>query len=558
MAYDTDKNANFFNSILESTYFYFEAEREDLIRSNSTPALVIEVQDDKDRCWALIYNSGSGSGSFVFTSVDCNSEMRIVCYYLFQTCSQSTASGILDSYFNPSASLAYAMQVQEVRKFVKKAFGKLNFSASYEAWMNNLWQSSMPCYDTINITASYVGERSLVKRCSWKDVRIPCSAVITKVATDSGFCCAFNAKAAEEMYNAKTYTNLIKKLQERDLKEAFESSSKVKSFSDGSEPRSQNGISKGLSIMLDLNSNLFSQGSASAPFKGFQGLITAKGVFPEVSERGFLIQPGLITNVALSATRIEAQESIRELDPWRRKCIFIDETKNLTLHKEYTLQNCKFECNHDYVRRKLLNTTNAGCLPWFYPNKDAIPRICNPWVTEDYVNMTRHVPDTECSHCLPTCTSTDYRYTITSAPFRKCSDLNVGVSTYCMFKGRSQITPKMWASQVLGEYGSNRPLKLQDLPSNRRSYSPSLIFPKQSKSNGADYDAYDEDIAVVNVFFETPVVFQFSSQMAQTWLDFMAAVGGLMGLCVGISIISVVELVYLCMQLCNRAARYSS
>ena len=85
-----------------------------------------------------------------------------------------------------------------------------------------------------------------------------------------------------------------------------------------------------------------------------------------------------------------------------------------------------------------------------------------------------------------------------------------------------------------------------------------MIFPKQSKSNGADYDAYDEDIAVVNVFFETPVVFQFSSQMAQTWLDFMAAVGGLMGLCVGISIISVVELVYLCMQLCTRAARYSS
>jgi hypothetical protein len=39
------------------------------------------------------------------------------------------------------------------------------------------------------------------------------------------------------------------------------------------------------------------------------------------------------------------------------------------------------------------------------------------------------------------------------------------------------------------------------------------IFTQMSK----EYDAYDTDIAVVTIFFETSTVFQFGSQLRLTW-----------------------------------------
>ena len=66
-------------------------------------------------------------------------------------------------------------------------------------------------------------------------------------------------------------------------------------------------------------------------------------------------------------------------------------------------------------------------------------------------------------------------------------------------------------------------------------------------ANGIDptYDAYERDIAVVTFFFEKEgSVFEYIREARMTPVAFMSQVGGLMGLCLGFSFLSLVELVY--------------
>ena len=73
------------------------------------------------------------------------------------------------------------------------------------------------------------------------------------------------------------------------------------------------------------------------------------------------------------------------------------------------------------------------------------------------------------------------------------------------------------------------------------------------------YNAYEEDIAVLNLFFGDSTAFgdddkqrivlsffctEFERSLKMTWVDFMSQFGGNCGLCLGISLLSVIEIFY--------------
>jgi len=59
------------------------------------------------------------------------------------------------------------------------------------------------------------------------------------------------------------------------------------------------------------------------------------------------------------------------------------------------------------------------------------------------------------------------------------------------------------------------------------------------------YDAYDLDLAQVQFFFKTSTIIEFESNPSLTWVTFFSNIGGLLGLCIGLSIVTVVELFWL-------------
>jgi hypothetical protein len=76
-----------------------------------------------------------------------------------------------------------------------------------------------------------------------------------------------------------------------------------------------------------------------------------------------------------------------------------------------------------------------------------------------------------------------------------------------------------------------------------RRYRQNLVTPSVTK-----YDAYEQDIAILNVFFETPTVLEYTTKQSRTWLDMISAVGGNGGLFIGFSIVTILEIIWLIFQ----------
>jgi hypothetical protein len=66
------------------------------------------------------------------------------------------------------------------------------------------------------LTSETDGEKSILRYCEWKGEPVPCSAIFTTFPTDKGMCCAFNMKAADEIFAGRMYSSLVKELQDED------------------------------------------------------------------------------------------------------------------------------------------------------------------------------------------------------------------------------------------------------------------------------------------------------------------------------------------------------
>ena len=60
-----------------------------------------------------------------------------------------------------------------------------------------------------------------------------------------------------------------------------------------------------------------------------------------------------------------------------------------------------------------------------------------------------------------------------------------------------------------------------------------------------EYDAYVKDIATVSIVFKKSSLVQLGSRPTMGWVDYFAAVGGLLGLVLGMGIVSFIELFWL-------------
>jgi hypothetical protein len=117
------------------------------------------------------------------------------------------------------------------------------------------------------------------------------------------------------------------------------------------------------------------------------------------------------------------------------------------------------------------------------------------------------------------------------------------------------ITPEIWGRQVIERYEKTKgqiPTFLSGIGNSRRTIKDSYVLVGFFEGLPKQYDAYDKDIAVLNVFFDSTTVMMFTSQQRQSWLDYFSSVGGALGLCIGLSIITVVELVWLCLRIAGQ------
>ena len=225
----------------------------------------------------------------------------------------------------------------------------------------------------------------------------------------------------------------------------------------------------------------------------------------------------------------------------------------MELFQIYSQSNCIFECLLKIVQTKATETQNltSPCIPWYFPFSGDVTQVCDPW-TSNYIESIWNLSNDSCSSCLPDCNVYNYKYSLSQEPFRQCDDLNVGISPLCNFQqSSSSFKPFLWTQEVYDQLNNE---KYKSLVSDGRSSKRVIgnLFsgttPPYFDNTFSPYNAYNRDIAVVSVFFNVPTVWMFTTTASSTWITFVSNVGGLLGLGVGISFITAVELIWLCLR----------
>ena len=302
-----------------------------------------------------------------------------------------------------------------------------------------------------------------------------------------------------------------------------------------------------MKLILDAHTSSISSGSISDNFRGFHVVIEGKEKYPFTSRNGLLFKTGQDNEMTISATRFEADEDIKSVEPSKRNCYFSDEHP-LKLYKSYTQANCIFQCKVEHVRDRLHKNNKMGkrCVPWFYPVEDEyFHEICDPWQTNQFQTLLKQISDEECSDCLPDCTTTKYKTKISSAPFKGCDHTNLGVSPLCDLSTKgdenTMMNPPMWKDTVEREYSKfNGEGRLPDfilnqtgVSSNIRRYFQddkdieNLVF-RYQRQKEMSYDALEEDITIVNFFFDEPNIIQYTTFLRMTGIDFISSVSKFM------------------------------
>ena len=128
------------------------------------------------------------------------------------------------------------------------------------------------------------------------------------------------------------------------------------------------------------------------------------------------------------------------------------------------------------------------------------------------------------------------------------------LTEFCTLDIENGIHPLIWAKQVIENFKATKgkvPSYLSNLETSKRIIKESSVLPKFFEGMPKEYDAYEKDIAVLKVFFDSSTVMQYQSQPRQSWTDYFAAVGGALGLCIGLSIMTVIEIIWLCFRMCG-------
>merc|ERR1712032_419359 len=279
--------------------------------------------------------------------------------------------------------------------------------------------------------------------------------------------------------------------------------------------KSEVGRRNGLRLTLDLHSNLVSFGTLDQDYEAFNVLIGQPAEFPMMKERGLQVESGREHFIDLSAVVVSTND-IKDLTPEARDCFFADEG-NLDFYERYTFSNCKLECA---IKK---SEEIFKCVPWYLP-KGETSSTCNPWTARDF---TAHMGEAtkDCSQCRSDCQLTTYSTTVTSSAFRLCDSRNLNLSPFCNL---SESSLAKWRPAINSTYGEDTTNYTNGVPGPLRLKYPKISWTEQELlvsltqvsiqnafidhyplQGDAYYNAYEKDIAVVNIFFGGSTVFEF-------------------------------------------------
>merc|ERR1739844_250534 len=116
----------------------------------------------------------------------------------------------------------------------------------------------------------------------------------------------------------------------------------------------------------------------------------------------------------------------------------------------------------------------------------------------------------DCPQCKSDCQLTTYSTTVTSSEFRPGDSRNLNLSPFCNLATSSNLAK--WQPAINSTYGittTDYTSKLQEPLRLKYPSDPEKELLVSLTQGEAYYNAYEKDIAVVNIFFGCSTVFEF-------------------------------------------------
>uniref|UniRef100_A0A1B0DLX5 Uncharacterized protein n=1 Tax=Phlebotomus papatasi TaxID=29031 RepID=A0A1B0DLX5_PHLPP len=352
--------------------------------------------------------------------------------------------------------------------------------------------------------ACYFGEDSL----------LDCVDIFTPILTEEGFCFTFNTLNASEIYNPSAlhpgYEYPIQETESKDwnLEEGYA----TLDLTTHPQRALGDGVRAGLYIMLQSPEKDFDY-LCSGMVQGFKVHLHSPDDVPQIARQFFSVPLKKEIMVSVKPSMITTSEGLRAYNPIRltkrsmhffqmftnsfrsrRQCYFNHE-RQLKFFRNYTQKNCELECFSLFLLKE------CGCVKFHMPRYADTPIcgsgkiLCYQKSIGDLVlktleeSLQNNYTNSDCN-CLPTCTSIAYDAEISQ-------------------------TDMDWD-------------KLFE----------SLEFPKRFLEGFQS--------ATLSIFFKDSQFITSRRSELYGLTDFVANCGGLLGLFMGVSLLSIVEIIYFC------------
>eukprot|EP00095_Tigriopus_kingsejongensis_P005799 maker-scaffold88_size394946-snap-gene-2.27 protein:Tk05799 transcript:maker-scaffold88_size394946-snap-gene-2.27-mRNA-1 annotation:"sodium channel protein nach-like" len=274
-----------------------------------------------------------------------------------------------------------------------------------------------------------------------------------------------------------------------------------------------------------------------------EALIHGPYEYAEVMNKGFAIGTGEEIFVGLSAVITESNAAVKEMNIDRRKCVKSDEDPavlkahniELRVYQYYEKMSCLMECR----AREILKSCN--CLPYHYPkfgqflNRSTACNLKGLFCLNTIINdMYAVSPDTEALSGGP-----DF----VDGPKCNCPNACDGTQ-YLAEISKVELEPQSpYINQVEKRKGStlNRRLirtqKLQDIYLKLKNNSK-MAEPWER------HHQVQENYNLVHIYFKNLGAVYYTREQLYGIMDLIGAMGGIIGLCMGFSLLSGVEFLY--------------
>ncbi|XP_058066216.1 sodium channel protein Nach-like [Anopheles bellator] len=320
----------------------------------------------------------------------------------------------------------------------------------------------------------------LIKVCYWLGVEIPCPKIIRRTRTDNGYCCSYNVDDTMEPLIA----------QDNQSTPPTEVSYRPKRLSGA-------GRHVGLSLLIDVQPDTY-----MAPTKSFYGAeiyVHDPKDFPSDADFEHVAQPGWDVVMSVIPLPIESSSTMNQVPLAMRKCFLPEEDDDDDWDENFNLNVCLSECR----LRTIISLCN--CIPFYFvdlmidESKDV--KICALKNVECLRYFRRYFYSLR-TDTLPDADHSDSHFGMDCDCKPPCSVLNYNVQTIASQRQTTRF--------------------------------------KSANYGGRDVTMY----ATLNVHFKDMYCVKYKRDAYMTWDSLVATFGGIFGLCMGGSVLSIVELLY--------------